>query len=101
MPNGNRHVRRLLWEIGNAVRNTKSQFHGLYAGLVIRRGHKRAVVAVGHKLSDVVYSVLVNRRPYVDPTADYEAAMVKRDAPRWLRMLKEYGYSVSTAETTT
>jgi transposase len=96
-PKGNRHVRRLLCEMGNAVRNTKSQFRGLYAGLVIRRGHKRAVVAVGHKLLEVIYSVLVNRRPYVDPTVDYEAAMVHRNAPRWLRMLKEYGYSVPKA----
>ncbi|MBI2569039.1 MAG: hypothetical protein HYV63_18635 [Candidatus Schekmanbacteria bacterium] len=52
---------------------------------------------MGHKLLEVIYSVLVNRRPYVDPTVDYEAAMVKRNAPRWLRMLKEYGYLVSTA----
>ena len=30
--------------------------------------------------------------PYYDRTADYEALMVKRNAPRWIRMLRRYGY---------
>ena len=33
--------------------------------------------------------------PYYDRTADYEALMVKRNAPRWIRMLHRYGYIVS------
>ena len=31
-------------------------------------------------------------RPYYDRTADCEALMVKRNAPRWIRMLRRYGY---------
>ena len=30
--------------------------------------------------------------PYYDRTADYEALMIKRNAPRWIRMLRRYGY---------
>ena len=29
-----------------------------------------------------------------DRTADYDALMVKRNAPRWIRMLRRYGYIV-------
>ena len=40
----------------------------------------------------IVYVVLKNARPYYDRTADYDAPTVKRNAPRWIRMLRRYGY---------
>ena len=36
--------------------------------------------------------LLKTGRPYYDRTADYEALLVKRNAPRWIRMLCRYGY---------
>ena len=45
---GNRSVRRVLCEVANAARKTKSQFKGKYQSLVIRRGHKRTIIAIGH-----------------------------------------------------
>jgi len=45
---GNRAIRRVLCEVSNAARRTNSQLKGKYQGLVIRWGHKRAIVAVGH-----------------------------------------------------
>ena len=35
--------------------------------------------------------VLRDARPYHDPEADYEALMVRCNAPRWVRMLHRYG----------
>ena len=49
---------------------------------------ERAIVATAHKLLRVVYCVLRTGKPYRDP--DYEAMMVKRNAPRWIRMLETY-----------
>jgi len=89
---GNRSVRRVLCEVANAARKTNSQFKGKYQGLVIRRGHKRTIIAVGHKILRVIYSMLKNNQPYWDPEIDYEALTVKRNAPRWLRALTKYGY---------
>ncbi len=40
----------------------------------------------------IIYRVLKNGRPDYDRTADYDALMVKRNAPRWIRMLRRYGY---------
>jgi len=40
---GNQNVRTLLCEIANAAIKTDSQFKGFYKGLVVRRGHKRAI----------------------------------------------------------
>ncbi|KWT87593.1 hypothetical protein [Candidatus Magnetominusculus xianensis] len=85
-------MKQLLCESANSAIKTKSQFNGMYKGLVIRRGHKRAIVAVGHKILEVIYTLLTRKEPYNDPIIDYEALMAKRNAPRWIRMLNKYGY---------
>jgi transposase len=89
---GNRYVRAILCEVANAARKTDSQFKGLYQGLVIRRGHKRAIIAIGHRILEIVFLLLSRKEPYKDPSVDYEALMVKRNAPRWIEALRKYGY---------
>lgn len=89
---GNRALRRVLCEAANAASKTKCQFRGKYQSLVIRRGHKRSIIAVAHKMLRVIYSMLKNNRPYYDPEVDYEALMVQRNAPRWIKALNKYGY---------
>jgi transposase len=89
---GNQAVRRILCEISNAANKTKSQFKGYYQGLVIRRGHKRAIIATGHKILRVVFVLLKNLTPYQDPGIDYKRLVVERNAPRWLSALKKYGF---------
>jgi len=95
---GNAAVRKVLCEAANAASKTKSQFKGQYQGLVIRRGHKRAIVAIGHKLLRVVYAVLKNLKPYMDPAIDYSQLVVNRNAPRWIAGLKKYGFLPETAK---
>ena len=41
-------------------------------------------------------AVLKTGKPYYDRTADYEAPLVKRNAPLWIRMLRRYGYITPT-----
>ncbi len=89
---GNCAVRQVLCEISNAARRTNSQFKGKYKGLVIRRGHKRAIIAIGHKILRIVFTLLKKKEPYRDPTVDYEAIVVQRNAPRWIQALKKFGY---------
>ncbi len=50
------------------------------------------MIAVGHKMMGVVYSVISNDTPYKDPGIDYEKLMVKKNAPRWIRALKKYDF---------
>ena len=68
---GNSYVRTLLCESANSARKTRSQFMGFYKGFVLRRGHKRTIVALGHKLLKVIYVVLMKKQPYKDPGVDY------------------------------
>lgn len=64
---------------------------------MIRRGHKKAIIAVGHKILEVGFILLSRKKPYKDPQIDYEALQVERNAPRWIRALKNYGYLSAVA----
>jgi hypothetical protein len=59
-----------------------------YQALVIRRGHKRSIIAIGHKLLRVVYTVLKEQQPYRDPEIDYEALVVAKEAMPLLEVLR-------------
>ena len=59
---------------------------------------KRAIVAVAHKMLRVLYAVLTTGTPYRDPQTDYEAIMVRRNAPRWIAMLQAHGIDPVTGE---
>jgi transposase len=92
MRKGNPYVRAILCEAANSARKTHSQFQGLYRGLVIRRGHKRAIMAVAHRMLEIVYLMLTRKEPYRDPGIDYDALIVKGNAPRWIQALAKHGY---------
>jgi transposase len=89
---GNPHMKSILCEIAHSAVKTKSQFRGIYQSLAIRRGAKRAITAVGHKILEVIFILLKRQVPYKDPQVDYEALVVSRNAPRWLRSLQKFGY---------
>ena len=89
---GNKMIKTTLCEVANAAIKTKSQFKGKYQSLVIRKGHKRSLIAIAHKLIRVIYTLLKKRQPYIDPDTDYEGLMVRKNAARWLNKLEEYGY---------
>jgi hypothetical protein len=57
-------------------------------------------IALAHKLIRTIYVILARRKPYRDSTFDYEAASVAKNAPRWIRALKKYGYWPQPASAT-
>ena len=89
----NNTLRAVLVECAQGAARTRGcQFQGYHKALMVRRGYKRAIVATAHKMLRVIYVVLRDGTPYHDPEADYEALMVSRNAPRWIRMLRQHGY---------
>jgi transposase len=94
---GNRYVRTVLCEIAWAATRTTSQFKSKFQGLVIRRGTQRAIIASAHKVLKTVFVLLSRHIPYRDSTVDYQALMVQRNVPRWIRQLKKFGYLPKTA----
>lgn len=89
-PKGSKQLRYLLCEAANAASKTDCQFKHKYKSLMIRRGHKKAIVAVGHKMLRVIFSRLKTGEVYQDPEINYEELVVKKNAPRWIRMLRKY-----------
>jgi transposase len=89
---GNRYVRALLCQIAWAAVRTASQFKSRFQNWVSRRGTKRAIVAIGHKVLKTVFVLLSRQVPYHDSTVDYESLAVKRNAPRWIKQLRKFGY---------
>jgi transposase len=89
---GSSTLRRILCEVANAAARTRSQFQGYYKSLKIRLGHKRTIIATGHKVLRVIFKLLMDDCAYHDSKVNYEELMVKRNAPRWLNCLKQYGY---------
>jgi transposase len=89
---GSSFLKKTLCESANAAIRTNSQFKGKYQSLTQRRGYKRTIMAIGHKILRAVYIMFLKFTHYIDPKIDYKEQMVKRNAPRWIRALKEFGY---------
>jgi transposase len=89
---GNHAIRYLLCEAANAARRTKSALREHYQSLVARRGHKKAIIAVAHHILRIIYVLFTRRQAYRDSGFDYQAALVKKNAPRWIKALKQFGY---------
>ncbi len=90
---GSKPLRKVLCEIANAACRCKgTQFESYYKSLLIRRGHKRAIMALAHKILRVIFSVLKYRKPYYEPKKNYEELATKRNAARWIKALIKYGY---------
>ena len=94
---GNAWVRRLLCEFAHAAARSRCALKAKFQALSVRKGHKRSIVALGHKMLRTIYAMLSKKTHHVDKTVDYEALMVARNAPRWLQMLVKHGFVPATA----
>ena len=89
---GTLYVRRLLCEFAHAASRTKSVFQSKFKSLIVRRGHKRSIVALAHKILRTIYFMIKRREHYRDSATDYEALSVQRNAPRWIKALTPFGF---------
>ena len=94
----------MLCEFAQAASRSRCALKDKFAALSIRKGHKKSIVALAHKMLRIIFAMLKNNQPYHDLAVDYEALSVQRNAPRWLKMLRKYGFlstNQSTATTST
>lgn len=89
---GNAWVRRLLCEFAQAASRSRCALKDKFASLTVRKGHKKSIVALAHKMLRIIFAMLKNNSPYQDKTIDYEALTVQRNAPRWIKMLEKHGF---------
>lgn len=94
---GNAWVRRLLCEFAQAAARTRCAFKAKFESLAIRKGHKKSIVALAHKMLRTIYAMLATGTHYQDRSVDYEALSVARNAPRWMKMLRKHGFLATPA----
>ena len=88
---GNSIIRFILCECANAARMTKSTLASKYRSLMVRKSHKKSIIAVAHKMIRLIFVLLSRRQPYLDQGIDYAAMSAKKNAPRWIKQLKTIG----------
>ena len=94
---GNAYVRRLLCEFAHAASRTTSAFKAKFSSLIVRRGYKRAIVALGHKILRTIFFMFKRREHYRDSATDYGKLSVQRNAARWIKTLIQHGF-IKTAQ---
>ena len=88
---GNSIIRFILCECANAARMTKSTLGGKYRSLMVRKSHKKTIIALAHKMTWLIYILLSRKQPYIDQGIDYAAMSAKKNAPRWIKQLRAIG----------
>ena len=93
---GNTHLKTALVEAANAAARAKGTYlKEKFFRLKARRGHKRAALAIGHKILTAAYRVLSEGVPYKDLGPDYLDSIRSTHVARTLvHRLRRLGYTV-------
>jgi hypothetical protein len=78
-----------------ATRTKNTYLRSKYDSLVLRRGSKRALIAVGHKILIAAYFIIKDKVPYKELGSEYLQDRNKdKRVQRHLKLLKELGVEV-------
>lgn len=79
-----------------ATRTKKTYLRSKYDSLVGRRGKKRALIAVGHKILIAAYFILKDKTPYKELGGEYlENRKKDKQIQRYLDKLKDLGLNIN------
>ncbi|HEU4387466.1 MAG TPA: IS110 family transposase [Blastocatellia bacterium] len=94
---GNRYLRSALVQAAWAATHTKQTFLStMYHRLVRRLGKRKALIAVAHALTVIIYKVVDRKEPYKDLGADYYDRHYPEKQRKYLvKRLEALGYTVS------
>lgn len=89
-------LRTVLIECANSVAKSKGTYLSeRYRQVARRRGHKKTIVAVAHKILTTAWHLLTNDEPYVDPGPEFLRSMsADKIRQRSIRQLQGLGYVV-------
>ena len=93
---GDKYLKVLLVQCAWAATRTKGTYlRSKYDSLVVRRGKKRALIAVGHKILIAAYFILKDKTGYKELGAEHLQEIRKdKQIKRYLKLLKELGAEV-------
>lgn len=82
-----------------ATRTKGTYLRSKYDSLVVRRGKKRALIAVGRKILIAAYFILRDKQEYKELGGDFlEKRNKDKKIKRYLKKLEELGVEVETKE---
>lgn len=87
----------MLVQFGWAASRTKGTYlRSKYDSLVGRRGKKRALIAVGHKILIAAYFILKDKTPYVELGGEFLINRKKeKKVTQLIKQLKDLGVQVN------
>ena len=93
---GNKILKSALVECAqSAVQHKSSFFYAQYQRISMRRGKKRALLAVAHTMLIAIYYMIKEDKEYIDLGADfYNKFNKEKKANAYMKKLKELGYDV-------
>ena len=94
---GNRYLRGTLVQAGLAAsRSNGTALQARYHRVKRHRGHKKAVIAVGHSILAIAYYIMRDGRTYHELGADYfDKHHAERAVRRHVRQLEALGFQVT------
>ena len=97
---GNKILKSALVECAqSAVQHKNSFFYAQYQRISMRRGKKRALLAVAHTMLIAIYYMIKEDKEYIDLGADfYNKFNKEKKANAYMKKLKELGYDVQIAQ---
>lgn len=98
---GDKFLKAILVQCAWAATRTKNTYlRSKYESLVVRRGKKRALIAVGHKILIAAYFILKDKVAYKELGSDFLHSRNKnKKINRHIKLLKELGVEVEIKET--
>jgi transposase len=98
---GDKHIKELLVECSwSASKMSGTYLKSKYTSLALRRGKKKAIVAIAHKILVSAYYILKNKEPYKELGESYLAERRKESRKsNYIKKLKELGFEVIIKET--
>jgi transposase len=96
-PKGNRRMRRILNQAGNAAARTKgSIFEIVYRRQVPRMGHNQAIGVIAHRLCQLIWILLHRKVRYEERGPAVTETSKRKRTVRMIRELRALGYPVET-----
>lgn len=89
-------MKELLTECAWCASKTKGTYlKSKYSGLAARRGKKKAIIAIAHKILVSAYHILNNHEPYKELGENYLLERRKNNNKTiYIKKLKELGFEV-------
>lgn len=98
---GNRFLRRMLCQAAQAAARTKnSHLEALFKRLVVRLGYVKAIWAVAHRITLIVWKILHHGARFIEQGPAINPKAVQRCINHHLKALRRLGYQIPSPVTT-